>query len=89
MSKMVITHSVVDVDKWLSFKAERAGAISAMGGSQVVDYVAQDGSNSVAISATVDDEAAVVAATSSPPAELSTTMESHGVIPPLMIYVER
>lgn len=49
MAKMVITHSVVDVENWLSFKAERADAISVMGGSQVVDYVAEDGSNAVAI----------------------------------------
>jgi len=32
MPKMVIMHGVVDVDNWLSFKAERADAIAGMGG---------------------------------------------------------
>lgn len=89
MSKMVITHSVVNVETWLSFKEERAEAISAMGGSQVVDHVAADGTNAVAITANVVDEAAVMAAISSPPPELADAMQSHGVIPPLTVYVER
>jgi len=89
MPKMVITHGVVDVEKWLSFKAERAEAISAMGVSQIVDLVAQDGSNAVAISANVDDVEAVLAATSSPSPELGAAMADHGVIPPLTIYVEK
>lgn len=87
MPKMVITHGVVDVEKWLSFKAERAEAIAALGLSQIVDLVAEDGSNAVAISATVDDVAAVAAATSTP--ELGAAMARHGVIPPLTVYVER
>ena len=89
MPKMVITHGVADVNQWLSFKAERAEAISAMGASQIVDLVAQDGSNAVAISANVDDVAAVIAATSAPSPELGAAMARHGVIPPLMMYVER
>ncbi|HEV3266933.1 MAG TPA: hypothetical protein VGZ68_00870 [Acidimicrobiales bacterium] len=89
MARMVITHGVVDVQKWLSFKAERAESISAMGVSDIVDLVAEDGSNAVAISANVDDVAAVLAATSSPSPELGAAMSSHGVVPPLTIYVER
>jgi hypothetical protein len=30
MSKMVVTHSVVNVDTWLQFKSERADAMGAM-----------------------------------------------------------
>jgi hypothetical protein len=86
---MVIAHSVVDAESWLGFKAERADAISAMGGSQVVDYVAQDGSNSVAITADVDDVDAVLASLASPPPELGEAMQRHGVLPPLTIYVEK
>jgi hypothetical protein len=86
---MIITHNVVDVDNWLSFKDERAGAISAMGGSQVVDHVAQDGSNAVAIAATVDDVAAVLAGLASPPPELHAAMERHGVLPPVTVYIEK
>ena len=89
MAKMIMTHNVVDVTKWLSFKEERASAISAMGGSQVVDCVAPDGSNTVAVSANVDDVEALLAAMSSPPPELQALMESHGVLPPIAIYVEK
>ena len=89
MPRMIITHDVVDVDNWLSFKDERAGAISAMGGSQVVDHVAQDGSNAVAIAATVDDVAAVLAGLASPPPELHAAMERHGVLPPVTVYIEK
>ena len=89
MTKMVITHGVVDVEKWLGFKAERAQAISAMGVSQIAEFVAEDGSNAVAITGNVDDVKAVLAATSSPSPELGAAMADHGVIPPLTIYVER
>jgi hypothetical protein len=71
----------------LTFKSERAEAIGGMGGANVVDHVAQDGSNAVAVSADVDDVAAVMAAIASPPPELADAMERHGVVPPLAIYV--
>jgi hypothetical protein len=89
MPRMVMTHSVVDVDNWLKGKSERAEAISALGGSNVVDYVARDGSNNIAISADVDDVGKMMATVASPPAELAATMEKHGVVPPLTVYVER
>lgn len=88
MAKVVVTHGVADLDKWLGFKSERAEAIGTMGGSNVVDHVAQDGGNVVAISLEVDDVAGLLAALSSPPPELVAAMESHGVIPPLTTYVE-
>jgi hypothetical protein len=89
MPKMVITHTVADVDKWLTFKAERADAIAGMGGLNAVDLVAEDGTNSVAIIGDVADPAAVLAAIASPPAELGAAMERHGVVPPLTIYIEK
>jgi hypothetical protein len=89
MPKMIITHNVANVDNWLSFKEERAGAIDAMGGSDVVDHVAQDGSNAVAIAANVEDVAAVLAGLASPPPELHAAMERHGVLPPLTVYIEK
>lgn len=88
MPKMVITHGVADVDKWLGFKAERAEAIAGLGGSDIVDHVAHDGSNMVAVSANVADVDGVMAALGSPPPELATAMEKHGVLPPLVAYVE-
>jgi len=87
--KLIGMHNVVDVDKWLSFKADRAGAIGSMGGSNVVDLVAQDGSNAVAIVADVDDAEAMIAAMAAAPPELQTAMQEHGVLPPLVFYVEK
>jgi hypothetical protein len=87
--KLIGMHTVVDVNKWLSFKADRAGAIGSMGGSNVVDYVAHDGSNVVAISADVDDVEAMLASMASPPPEVQAAMQEHGVIPPLTFYVEK
>jgi hypothetical protein len=88
MPKIVITHGVADVDKWLGFKAERAEAIAGLGGSAVVDHVAHDGSTLVAVSANVNDVDGMMAALGSPPPELAAAMEKHGVLPPLVAYVE-
>ena len=88
MPTMVITHAVADVDKWLGFKAERAEAIAGLGGSDVVDHVAHDGSNQIAVSANVTDVDRIMAALASPPPELAAAMEKHGVLPPLVAYVE-
>jgi hypothetical protein len=89
MPKIVVTHGVVDVEAWLQYKSERADAIGALGGTNVVDHVSQDGSNTVAIAAEVDDLAAMMATLSSPPPEVGAIMERHGVVPPLVIYVEQ
>ena len=89
MPKIVVTHNVADVDTWLQFKSERADAIAGLGGSNVVDHVAQDGSNSVAVGADVDDVEGLIATLSSPPPEVGAIMERHGVLPPLAIYVEQ
>jgi hypothetical protein len=86
---MVVTHNVVDVDRWLKGKAERADAISAMGCTNVVDYVAEDGSKAIAITADASDPAAVMAAISAPPPEVAAAMERHGVLPPVTIYIEK
>lgn len=88
MPKMVITHGVADVDTWLGFKAERAEALAGLGGSDVVDHVAHDGSNTVAVSANVSDVDAMMAALGSPPPEVAAAMEKHGVLPPVVAYVE-
>ena len=89
MPRMVITHGVVDVDTWLQFKSERAASVAAMGGANAVDLVALDGSNAVAVAADVDDVAAMMAGLASPPPELAAVMEKHGVLPPLVAYVEK
>lgn len=88
MPRMVITHGVADVDKWLGFKAERAEAIAALGGTNVVDQVAHDGQPMVAVSADVVDVDAIMAVLASPPPDIAAVMEKHGVLPPLVGYVE-
>jgi hypothetical protein len=89
MPKIVITHSVADVDNWLKGKAERAAAISGMGCSNVVDYIAEDGSKAIAVTAEAQDPATVVATMSSPPDEMVAAMDRHGVVPPLTVYIEK
>jgi hypothetical protein len=89
MPKMVITHKVEDVEKWLKGKVERAEAIAHLGGKNVVDHVATDGSNNVAVTADISDPAVATAAITAPSAELSAAMASHGVIPPLTLHVEK
>lgn len=84
MPKVVLTHAVVDIDRWLKGKAERAAAI----GSNVVDYVAEDGSNNIAVSAEVGDLAALQAMLASPPPDVLAQMEDHGVVQPVTAYVE-
>ena len=88
MPKVVLTHAVVDIDRWLKGKAERAAAIESGSGSNVVDYVAEDGSNNIAVSADVADLAAMQAMLASPPPEVLARMEEHGVVPPITAYLE-
>jgi hypothetical protein len=88
MPKIVITHQVVDIERWLTGKAERAAVISAYA-TEVTDYVAMDGSNNIAVTADVHDLAGAQAMMASPSPEDAAAMERHGVIPPLTVYVER
>ena len=88
MPRVVITHAVLDIDRWLQGKAERAAAIEAGSGSNVTDYVAHDGSNNIAVSADVSDLAAMQSMLASPSPETLTVMEAHGVVQPITAYVE-
>lgn len=88
MPRIVVTHAVEDVPRWLQGKAGRAAAIASGSGSNVTDYVAQDGSNNIAVGADVSDLAAMAAMLSSPSPEVAAAMQEHGVIPPLTVYVE-
>jgi hypothetical protein len=88
MPRVVLTHAVVDIDRWLKGKAERAEAIESGSGTNVVDYVAHDGSNNIAVSADVGDLAAMQAMLTSPPPEMLARMEEHGVVPPITADVE-
>jgi hypothetical protein len=88
MPKIVITHKVVDVERWLRGKAERAAVISAFA-TQVKDHVAMDGSNNIAVTADVHDMAGAQAMMASPSPKDAAAMERHGVTPPLTVYIEK
>ena len=88
MPKIVVTHAVADIDRWLNGKAARAAAIESMSGSNVTDHVAADGSNNIAVTADVQDLDALQAMLASPPPEMAALMEKHGVIPPLTAYIQ-
>jgi hypothetical protein len=88
MPRVVVTHAVEDIERWLQGKAERAAAIESGTGSDVTDYVARDGSNNIAVTADVSDVAALQSMLATPSAEIAATMAAHGVVPPITAYVE-
>lgn len=88
MQRIVITHSVADMERWLLGKEERATALGSAG-SNVRDFVAADGSLQVAVGVDVDDMEAVQAMLSAPSAELAALMEKHGVRPPFTLFIEK
>jgi hypothetical protein len=88
MPRIVITHDVVDVERWLNGKGERSAALGSAG-TNVTDYVAPDGSNRVAVTADIHDLDAVQALLDSPPPEVAAQMEAHGVLPPITAYLEK
>ena len=67
---------------------ERAAAIESGTGSNVTDYVAQDGSKNIAVTADVADVDAMKSMLAAPPAEVIARMEAHGVVQPLTVYIE-
>ena len=87
MTQIVVTHNVADVKTWLGYSTERAESVAPLGVTNVVDHVAADGSNVIAITGDVDDVDALLSALASPPAELAETMQRHGVQPPLTVFV--
>ena len=88
MPRVVATHAVADLQRWLEGKEERAAAIESASGSNVKDSVAADGSNSVAITADVADTDALGAMMASPSPDVLALMEKHGVVPPITAYFE-
>jgi hypothetical protein len=88
MPKMVVTHAVVDIERWLQGKDERVASISTWA-TNVTDHVAADGSNNVAITADIHDMEGAQAAMASPSPDDAATAERHGVIQPITAYIER
>ena len=88
MPKMVLTHAVVDIERWLQGKADRVELASTWA-TNVTDYVAADGSSNVAVTADIHDMAGLQAAMASPPPEDTAVQERHGVIQPITAYIEK
>jgi hypothetical protein len=65
---MVITHPVVNTERWLKGKDERAAGLAPYP-TNVTDHVAADGSNNVAITADIHDIAGLQALMASPTPE--------------------
>ena len=86
MPRIVITHAVRGVDRWLKGKDERAAALP--GAKDVADLVAMDGSHHAAVAFDIDDLDALKAVLSSIPPEMAAQAESHGVIMPMTVYVQ-
>jgi hypothetical protein len=82
----VITHAVQDVDRSLRGKAERAVALP--GAADVTDLVAMDGSRQGAVVFEIDNLDALKALLSSVSPEMAAQAESHGVIMPMIVYVQ-
>jgi hypothetical protein len=68
--------------------AERAAAIGPFA-TNVTDHVAADGSNNVAITADIHDMAGAQAMMTSPSPEAAAQAESHGVLQPMTVYIEK
>jgi hypothetical protein len=88
MPRIVATHAVVDLERWLAGKSERADILGRYG-TDVTDYVAAEDATQIAITADVHDMAGLEAMLASPSAEDGATMQRHGVVPPVTIYVEK
>lgn len=88
MPKVVVIHAVEEIDRWLAGHAERAATIESGSGSNVTDFVAADGSANIAITADVADLEAMNSMLAAPSPEVAATMQAHGVVPPLTVYVQ-
>jgi hypothetical protein len=86
MPRVIITHAVQDVDRWLAGKAERGTVVPGI--KNATDLVAMDGSNNAAWVFDFDDLDTLKAVVSSMPPEVAALAESHGVIMPITVYVE-
>jgi hypothetical protein len=69
-------------------KSERAATLGRYA-TDVTDYVAADGATEIAITANVHDMPGLEAMLASPSPDDGTTMERHGVIPPVTVYIEK
>ena len=85
MPRVIATHAVKDVKHWASKGDERVEDLAPFA-TDVVSYVAADGSNQVAVSANIHDMEGLMVYMQSP--KTAETMEAHGVIQPVIMHIE-
>ena len=85
MPRVVVTHAVKDVKHWASKGDERVEVFAPFA-TEVVSYVAADGSNQVGVSANIHDMEGMMAFMKTP--EAAAAMEAHGVLQPLVFHFE-
>jgi hypothetical protein len=85
MPRVVVTHPVKDVKHWASKGDERVEVFAPFA-TEVVSYVAADGSNQVGVSANFHDMEGMMAFMQTP--EAAAAMEAHGVLQPLVFHFE-
>jgi hypothetical protein len=85
MPRVVATHAVKDVKHWASKDDERVEMLAPFG-TDIVSYVAADGSNQVAVAANIHDMEGMMAFMQTP--EAAAAMEAHGVLPPPVFHIE-
>lgn len=83
MPRLLFQHAVSDADLWASKHDERVSLFAAWA-SNVVSYVASDGSNDVIVAADVHDLDGMQAHMASP--EIVAAKQAHGVIEPVVVY---
>jgi hypothetical protein len=88
MPRLILTHAVIDIERWLEGKQERVDVLGRVA-TDVTDYVAMDGSNNIAITGEVHDMAGAQAMIASPSPEIAALQEKHGDIQPMRVYIER
>jgi hypothetical protein len=86
--KVVVTAAVKDVQAWLEFKPLLVAQLSGVA-SDGTSYVATDGSNLVATTWDIHDMEAFQAAQAKLSPEVAAVAERAGMIPPVLIYVEK
>ena len=85
MPRAVATHTVKDVKHWASKHDERVELFASFA-TDVVSYVATDGSNQVAIALNIHDMEGMIAYRHTPKA--AAAEEVQGVIHPVIIHIE-
>jgi hypothetical protein len=89
MPRITVTHGVDDLAGWLDAADERAETIGKLGGTNVVDQLARDGSSTVAVSLDTDDVEGLITALTAPGPEIAGMMKPRFIVPPVSIFVAR